>query len=61
LLAYLDGSQHLRDGNGVPSDLVWAHLARSGTSVAAGRSHRPVHERERTRVALLARLADALL
>lgn len=64
LLAFLDGSQHL-DPNpgatGAPSDLVWAHLVRSGVSVAAGRSDRPVHERERIRVALLGRLADALV
>lgn len=63
--AFLEGSQHL-DSVGsveqrVPSDLVWAHLARSGISVAAGRSDRPVHERERLRVALLGRLADALI
>ncbi len=61
LLAFLDGSQHLRDGNGAPSDLVWAHLTRSGVAVAAGRSERPVHERERTRVSLVARVADALV
>jgi hypothetical protein len=60
LLAFLDGSQHLRDANGAPSDLVWAHLPRSGVAVAAGRSERTVRERERTRVALLARVADAL-
>ena len=61
LLAFLDGSQHLRDANGAPSDLVWARLPRSGVAVAAGRSDRPVHDRERTRVALLARIADALV
>jgi hypothetical protein len=60
LLAFLDGSQHLRAANGAPSDLVWAHLPRSGVVVAAGRSDRTVRERERTRVALLARVADAL-
>jgi hypothetical protein len=60
LLAFLDGSQHLRDANGAPSDLLWAHLPRSGVVVAAGRSDRTVRERERTRVALLARVADAL-
>ncbi len=48
LLAFLDGSQHLRDANGAPSDLVWAHLPRSGVAVAAGRSERTVRERERT-------------
>lgn len=66
LLAFLDGSQHLDDARlggdrHSPSDLIWAHLVRSGVSVAAGRSDRPVHERERVRVALLARLADALV
>lgn len=61
LLAFLDGSQHLRDANGAPSDLVWAHLSRSRVAVAAGRSDRPVHDRERTRVSLLARIADALV
>jgi hypothetical protein len=30
-------------------------------SVAAGRSARPVHERERVRIAMLARVADALI
>ena len=49
------------NANGAPSDLVWAHLTRSGVAVAAGRSHRPVHDRERTRVSLLARIADALV
>jgi hypothetical protein len=61
LLAFLDGSMHLRDANGAPSDLVWAHLPRSRAAVAAGRSDRPVHDRERTRVSLLARIADALV
>ena len=61
LIAYLDGSEHLRaDDASAPSDLVFARLGRTRASVAAGRSHRPVHERERVRVALLARLADAL-
>ncbi|MGH9132354.1 MAG: hypothetical protein ACRDZZ_00340 [Ilumatobacteraceae bacterium] len=61
LLAFLDGSQHLRETAGAPSDLVWAHLERSEVSVAAGRSHRPVHARERSRIRLLARIADALI
>ena len=61
LLAFLDGSQHLRHANGAPSDLIWARLPRSRVAVAAGRSDRPVHDRERTRVSLLARIADALV
>jgi hypothetical protein len=64
LMAFLEGSQHLENGHrstSAPSDIVWARLDRSGASVAAGRSDRPVHERERVRVWMLARLADALI
>lgn len=71
LVAFLDGAQHLSELAGgadglqafdhPPSDIVWARLPRSGVAIAAGRSDRPVHERERTRVGLLARLADALI
>lgn len=66
LLAFLHGSRHLDDRavdvtGHAPSDLVWARLPRAGLAVAAGRADRPVHDRERLRVALLARLADALL
>ncbi len=32
-----------------------------GLTVAAGRTERPIHERERVRLSLLVRLADALL
>jgi hypothetical protein len=62
LQAFLAGSEHL-DGfdDAAPSDLVWAHLVSSGMYIAAGRTERPFHERERIRVSLLARLADALL
>jgi hypothetical protein len=61
LLAYLDGREHLRSGGDEPSDLFSAHLERSGIVIAAGRAARPVHGRERERVALLARVADALV
>ncbi len=62
LQAFLAGSEHL-DGtvDGAPSDMVWAHLVAAGLYVAAGRTGHPIHERERIRVSLLARLADALL
>ncbi len=62
LQAFLAGSEHL-DGfdDAAPSDMVWAHLVSSGMYIAAGRTERPIHERERIRVSLLARLADALL
>ena len=59
---FLAGSGHLQGrGDSGPSDLVWAHLLSSAMTVAAGRSDRPIHERERVRISLLARLADALL
>jgi hypothetical protein len=41
--------------------MFWADLPMSGLWVAAGRSERPVHERERVRLDLFARTADALL
>ncbi len=62
LQAFLAGSGHLDGRNdGGPSDLVWASLPATGTTVVAGREDRPIHERERERVALLGRLADALI
>jgi hypothetical protein len=63
LVAFLEGSEHLDAAH--PSiavrDLVWARLPRSRLVIAAGRARRPVHERERSRVGLLAVIADALL
>jgi hypothetical protein len=63
LVAFLDGCEHLDVAHpkAGPGDVMWARLPRSGVAVAAGRAHRPVHERERSRVALLATVADALL
>ena len=62
LTAFLAGAGHL-DGVDVtaPSDLAWANLLTSELTIAAGRATRPIHERERVRMSLLARLADALL
>jgi hypothetical protein len=45
----------------VPSDLLWAQMTTSGLTMAAGRTGNSLHERERVRFSLLARLADALL
>ncbi len=62
LQAFLAGSGHLNEfDESLPSDLAWAHLHRARCAVAAGRSSRPIHERERVRLGLLVRLADALL
>ena len=62
LTAFLAGSEHL-DGldDSAPSDLLWAHLIGSNLTIAAGRALHPIHERERVRFSLLARLADALI
>lgn len=62
--AFLEGSRHLPAGShgaSSPGDVVWVHLESVGVSVAAGRSDRPFHSRERQQVALLGRLADALM
>jgi hypothetical protein len=68
LFAFLEGSTHLTPGQDAgahgdigPSDLLWAHLPRHGVALAAGRTDRPVHERERIRFHLLSRVIDALL
>ncbi|MEM1335098.1 MAG: hypothetical protein AAGG08_16735 [Actinomycetota bacterium] len=62
IAAFVAGSDHL-DGRNVdgPSDLVWSRLATRQVTLLAGRTGRPIHARERERLDLLARLADALL
>jgi hypothetical protein len=61
LRSLLAGSRHLGDPHATSSDLFWADLPISGLWVAAGRPDRPVHERERVRLDLYVRIADALL
>lgn len=61
LLAFGVGAEHLDAGDPGPTDLVWGQLAVSGLSVAAGRAERPIHDRERVRMSLFVRLADALV
>src|SRR5262249_50862981 len=59
LLAFLDGSGHLDPAcpsAHAPGDVLWARLPTSGLFVATGRAARAVHERERARVNLLARV-----
>lgn len=62
IAAFVAGSDHL-DGRNVdgPSDLVWSRLHGRGLTLLAGRNGRPIHARERERLDLLARLADALI
>jgi hypothetical protein len=62
LLAFLAGSDHLDEVDPtLPGELVWGHLLSARLTVAAGRHERRIHERERVRVSLLGRLADALI
>ena len=57
----LAGSRHLGDPHSTSSDMFWSDLPVSGLWVAAGRDGRTVHDRERVRLDLFARIADALL
>jgi hypothetical protein len=57
----LAGSRHLGDPHATSSDMFWTDLPVSGLWVAAGRNGRPVHDRERVRLDLFARIADTLL
>lgn len=64
LLAFLDGSEHLDPvlpGTNTPGDVLWARLPHAALTVATGRADRAVHERERSRVATVARIVDHLL
>jgi hypothetical protein len=64
LLAFFEGSGHLDPAcpaGRAPTDVMWARFPASGVAVAAGRAERAVHEKERLRLALLARIVDALL
>ncbi len=57
----LAGSSHLGDPHATSGDMFWADLPASGMWLAAGRDGRPVHDRERVRLDLFARIADALI
>lgn len=57
----LAGSRHLGDPHSTSSDMFWADLPTAGVWLAAGRDGRPVHDRERVRLDLFARIADTLL
>jgi hypothetical protein len=57
----LAGSSHLGDPHVTSSDMFWSDLPRAGMWVAAGREGRTVHDRERVRLDLYARIADAVL
>lgn len=61
LHSLLAGSRHLGDPHATASDLFWADLPSSELWLAAGRSDRPVHVRERLRLDLFARIADTLV
>lgn len=55
------GRSHLADPHAASGDLFWADLPNTGAWLAAGRPDRPIHERERIRLDLFARVVDPLL
>lgn len=57
----LAGSRHLGDPHATTHDMFWSDLPGAGLWLAAGREGRTVHERERLRLDLFARIADCLL
>lgn len=61
ITSLLAGSRHLGDPHATSSDMFWTDLPSSSVWVAAGREGRPVHDRERVRLDLFARIADTLL
>jgi len=61
LRSLLVGSSHLGDPRATAGDLFWAELPTAGLWLAAGRPERPAHDRERVRINLFVRLADALV
>lgn len=62
LVAYVDGSAHLTEQELADGgDVLLARMVRSSITVAAGRAERAVHHNERVRLALLVRVADALI
>jgi hypothetical protein len=61
ITSLLAGSSHLGDPLAATSDMFWTDLPMAGMWIAAGREGRPVHERERVRLDLFARIADAVL
>lgn len=61
IASLLSGSSHLGDQHAAAGDMFWADLPVAGMWVAAGREGRPVHDRERVRLDLFARIADALM
>ncbi len=60
IASLLAGSSHLDIQHAAAGDMFWADLPVAGIWVAAGRDGRPVHERERVRLDLFVRIADAL-
>ena len=61
LAAFLLGSEHLAaEHEHTPGDLMWARLVRRKAALAAGRSGRVFHARERDEFRVLAGIVDAL-
>ena len=61
LAAFFLGSEHLASEHEyTPGDLVWARLGRRGVALAAGRTGRVFHARERDEFRVLSGIVDAL-
>ncbi len=60
LIAFLLGSRHLTANDTTPGDIVWCYLPGRDVGVAAGRSGRVFHAREREQFRLLGEIVDAL-
>lgn len=59
--AFTDGSRHLADDvDAGPQDLAWAEMPATGRLAVVGRKARPIRWRERSTLALVARVADGL-
>ena len=58
--SFLAGSRHLGATQAASGDMFWADLPTTSMWIAAGRDGRPVHDRERVRLDLFVRIADAL-
>lgn len=61
ILAFTEGSRHLSDDvTAGPQDMAWAEMSSTGRIAVVGRKARPIRWRERSTLALVARVADGL-
>jgi hypothetical protein len=61
LAAFLAGVRHMPESVAGPHDVAWAALGGSGMDIVLGRSGRPLRDRERRQLAVLARITAVRL